>query len=45
MWGNSLPDFSRAFGSLDRLKEAKEEELLTIEGIGPTVADSVRQFF
>lgn len=33
------------FGSLDRLKEAKEEELLTIEGIGPTVADSVRQFF
>ncbi len=33
------------FGSLDRLMEAKEEELLAIEGIGPTVADSVRQFF
>lgn len=33
------------FGSLDKLKEAKEEELLSIEGIGPTVAESVRQFF
>ncbi len=33
------------FGSLDKLKEAKEEELLAIEGIGPTVAESVRQFF
>ena len=46
MWGNSWPGFwLNYFGSLDRLMEAKEEELLAIEGIGPTVADSVRQFF
>jgi len=33
------------FGSLDKLKEVKEEELLTIEGIGPIVAESVEHFF
>ncbi|MCS7182307.1 MAG: NAD-dependent DNA ligase LigA [Thermoanaerobaculum sp.] len=33
------------FGSLDALSTAKREELEAIEGIGPTIAQSVLQFF
>jgi len=33
------------FESLDRLAQASEEELLQIEGIGPQVARSIREFF
>lgn len=33
------------FESLERLAQADEEELLQIEGIGPQVAGSIREFF
>jgi DNA ligase (NAD+) len=33
------------FGSIDRLKEASMQELEAIPGIGPTIADSLIQFF
>ncbi|MCL6621065.1 MAG: NAD-dependent DNA ligase LigA [Syntrophobacterales bacterium] len=33
------------FESLERLAQASEEELLQIEGIGPQVARSIREFF
>ncbi|KAB8141949.1 NAD-dependent DNA ligase LigA [Chloroflexia bacterium SDU3-3] len=33
------------FGSLDALADATEEEIVALEGIGPAVAKSVRQFF
>jgi len=33
------------FGSLERLMEATEEEILQIEGIGPRIASSVVSFF
>ena len=38
-------DLARAFGSLDRLEKAREEELLGVDGIGPEVSRSVRAFF
>lgn len=33
------------FGSLEKLAQAKEEELQAIDGIGPTIARSVASFF
>jgi len=33
------------FGSIEKLKNASEEELSRIEGIGPIIAESVVQFF
>lgn len=33
------------FGSLERLGEASEEDIAQIDGIGPKIAQSVRQFF
>jgi DNA ligase (NAD+) len=33
------------FGSLERLQEADLKELLAVEGIGPQVAQSIRDFF
>ncbi|HPI26859.1 MAG TPA: NAD-dependent DNA ligase LigA [Candidatus Marinimicrobia bacterium] len=36
---------AKAFGSLERLSQASEEELMAIEGVGPIVARSVRNFF
>jgi DNA ligase (NAD+) len=36
---------ARAFGSLDRLQDATEEELTAVEGIGPVIAQSVAAFF
>lgn len=34
-----------AFGSMDRLESAAEDELTAVEGVGPEVAGSVRRFF
>jgi DNA ligase (NAD+) len=34
-----------AFGSLDTLRAATDEQLLEVEGIGPTIAESVARFF
>jgi DNA ligase (NAD+) len=36
---------ARAFGSLDRLRSASEEELAEIHGIGPEIARSVARYF
>jgi DNA ligase (NAD+) len=36
---------ARAFGSLDRLQAATEEELAAVDGIGPVIAQSVVAFF
>ena len=36
---------ARAFGDLDRLQTASEEELTAVDGIGPVIAQSVRAFF
>jgi len=33
------------FGSLDALRDAREEDLLRFEGVGPVMAESVIQFF
>ncbi len=33
------------FGSLERLRQASLEELLAVEGVGPQVAGSIREFF
>ena len=36
---------AEAFGSLDKIQEASEEELQSAEEVGPKVAESIRQFF
>lgn len=36
---------AEAFGSMEALERAKEEDLLEINGVGPEVASSVRAFF
>ena len=38
-------DVAAAAGSLDRLKDMTEEDLEAVEGIGPVIARSVRNFF
>ncbi|MBT2385366.1 NAD-dependent DNA ligase LigA [Streptomyces sp. ISL-11] len=36
---------ARVFRSLDRIAEASEEELAAVEGVGPTIAASLKQWF
>ncbi|WNE99056.1 NAD-dependent DNA ligase LigA [Streptomyces luomodiensis] len=36
---------AREFRSLDRIAEAGEEELAAVEGVGPTIAASVKEWF
>nr|WP_223199019.1 NAD-dependent DNA ligase LigA [Solihabitans fulvus] len=36
---------AQEFGSLDRIAEAEEEELASAEGVGPTIATAVREWF
>ncbi len=38
-------DLARHFGSLDRLMNATEDELLQVADVGPVVARAIRQFF
>ena len=38
-------DLAKHFGSLDRLIEATEDELLAVRDVGPVVAQSILQFF
>ncbi len=35
---------AREFGSLERIREAAEEELASAEGVGPTIATAVREW-
>ncbi|MFP5328000.1 MAG: NAD-dependent DNA ligase LigA [Acidimicrobiia bacterium] len=36
---------AQAFGHLDRILEASPEEIAAVEGLGPTIANSVAEFF
>lgn len=36
---------ARRFGTLERLMEAKEEEIAAVEGVGPVIAQAVTAFF
>ncbi|MBA8823169.1 DNA ligase (NAD+) [Saccharopolyspora lacisalsi] len=36
---------ARAFGSIDRIEEATEEELAAVDGVGPTIASAVVEWF
>ncbi|MEU3212280.1 NAD-dependent DNA ligase LigA [Nocardiopsis alba] len=38
-------DLARHFRSMDAIREATEEELAAVDGIGPTIARSVREWF
>ncbi len=38
-------DLAAHFGSIEALMEASEEDLLGVEGVGPVVARSIRDFF
>jgi len=38
-------DFARYFGSLDRLMNASETELVSVPDVGPVVARSIHEFF
>ncbi|OYN86574.1 NAD-dependent DNA ligase LigA [Parenemella sanctibonifatiensis] len=39
------PDVAAAFGSIDKLQAASEEDLLAVDGIGPTMAKAIREWF
>ncbi|MBA8795214.1 DNA ligase (NAD+) [Friedmanniella endophytica] len=39
------PDIARAFGDIDRLAAASEQELAEVEGIGPTLAAAITEWF
>ncbi|WP_432557862.1 NAD-dependent DNA ligase LigA [Granulicoccus sp. GXG6511] len=39
------PDVAAAFPSIDALGSATREELAAVEGIGPTIAESIREWF
>jgi DNA ligase (NAD+) len=36
---------ARHFGNLDRIMDAPEDEIAAVEGVGPTIAKSVHEFF
>ncbi|MGW1890991.1 NAD-dependent DNA ligase LigA [Streptomyces sp. NPDC002004] len=36
---------AREFGSIDRIEQATEQELAAVEGVGPTIAASLKQWF
>ena len=38
-------DLARHFGSIERIEAASEEELASVDGVGPTIAASLREWF
>lgn len=38
-------DLARRFGDLDRIASASEEELAAVDGVGPTIAAAVKEWF
>ncbi|GAA3510642.1 NAD-dependent DNA ligase LigA [Actinocatenispora rupis] len=36
---------AREFGSIDRIEAAGQEELVAVDGVGPTIAEAVRDWF
>ena len=43
--GETAARLVEAFGSIDALSQATEAEIAAVEGVGPTIARSVRQWF
>ncbi|SFR32248.1 NAD-dependent DNA ligase LigA [Halogeometricum limi] len=43
--GSTARNLARAFGSLDAVMAASEEELREVDDVGPTVAEKIREFF
>ncbi|MDS0296109.1 NAD-dependent DNA ligase LigA [Halogeometricum luteum] len=43
--GSTARNLARAFGSLDAVMDASEEELEEVDDVGPTVAERIREFF
>jgi DNA ligase (NAD+) len=43
--GSTARNLARAFGSLDAVMDATEEELEAVDDVGPTVAERIREFF
>ena len=43
--GTGARTLADAFGSLDAIAQASEEDIAAVEGIGPVIAASVREFF
>ncbi len=42
--GPTATDLARAFGSFDAISAASTEELAAVDGIGPTIAEAVREW-
>ncbi|WP_030164595.1 NAD-dependent DNA ligase LigA [Spirillospora albida] len=42
---SAAQDLARELGSMDRIANASEEELAAVDGVGPTIARSVRAWF
>lgn len=36
---------AQALGSMDRIREASQEELAAVDGVGPVIAEAVREWF
>ncbi|MGH9025595.1 MAG: NAD-dependent DNA ligase LigA [Acidimicrobiia bacterium] len=43
--GAAAQDLARELGHLDRIENASVEELVTVDGVGPIIAESVQRFF
>ncbi|MFW6382638.1 MAG: NAD-dependent DNA ligase LigA [Haloferacaceae archaeon] len=43
--GSTARNLARAFGDLDSVLSATEEELQAVDDVGPTVAERIREFF
>jgi DNA ligase (NAD+) len=43
--GTGAKQLADAFGSIDAIAQASEEDIAAVEGIGPVIAASVREFF
>ncbi len=42
---STAKDLAKHFGNIDRLMDARLEELLEVNDVGPVVAESIRHFF
>ncbi|WP_375425213.1 NAD-dependent DNA ligase LigA [uncultured Friedmanniella sp.] len=42
---STAPDLARAFGSVDAIADASAEELAAVDGVGPTMATTIAEWF
>jgi DNA ligase (NAD+) len=42
---STAPDLARAFGSVDAIADATAEELAAVDGVGPTMATTIAEWF